>query len=144
MPVVDDSPVSVNDETTAAAQGFFDDFDEAFVTFDGDVIAQRYAEPYLACRADGSSQAFAGRAETGRYFARVVADYRQMGVVSCTYRDVEVFDLGGPHLLATVTWELLDESGSIVVSWRESYLLVVEADRLRVRTSIDFASIDLT
>lgn len=119
------------------ARAFFTAFDEAFPTFDGDVIARRYAEPYLACRADGSAEVFTDRAATGRYFAGLLADYRDMGVRTCTHRDLEVVDLGARHLLATVTWDLLDGDGAVVVTWRESYVLAV-GDEALVRTSVDF------
>ncbi len=123
---------------TDAVHRFFDEFDAAFVTFDGDVIARRYAEPYLACRADGSSETFHSCAAIGRYFDHIVKGYYQIGVRSCTHRDVEITDVGERHTLATVTWELRDDAGATVITWRESYLLVDEADKLCVRTSIDF------
>jgi hypothetical protein len=41
------------------------------------------------------------------------------------------------HLLATVTWDLLDEVRTSPLARRESYLLVDLDGRLRVRTSTD-------
>lgn len=122
-----------------AVHRFFEDFDAAFASFDGAVIALRYAEPYLACRADGSSETLPDAATTGQYFDRIVTGYHELGVRSCTHRDLEITDVGGRHTLATVTWDLLDDGGVAVVTWRESYLLVDEAGELLVRTSIDFA-----
>ena len=122
-----------------AVRGFFADFDAAFASFDGDVIARRYAEPYLACRADGSSEILPDAAATGRYFHLIVTQYHESGVRSCTHRDLDVVEVGGRHMLATVTWDLLDEDGIPTVTWRESYLLVDEGGELRVRTSIDYA-----
>ncbi len=124
---------------TDSVQSFFDEFDEAFASFDGDVIARRYTEPYLVCRADGSSEVFADSAATGRYFGSVLDEYHEMGVRSCTHRDLDVIDLGGRHALATVTWGLLDSAGSEVTSWRESYVLVTLDGETRIRASIDFA-----
>ena len=123
-----------------AARRFFDEFDSPFVSFDGDVIAQRYAEPYMACRADGSCEVFADASATGRYFDAIVGRYHEMGVRSCSHRDLDVVDGGGRHIVATVTWDLLDAGGAVVISWRESYLLVTIAGRLVVRTSVDHAA----
>ncbi len=125
-------------ETTESVLRFFDDFDSAFTTFDGDVIARRFATPYVACRADGSAETFLDRRATARYFADVLADYRSSGVRSCAHEDVEVVDVGARHVLAAVTWVLADDSGGAVMSWREAYLLVVDEAQLLVRTSIDF------
>lgn len=122
---------------TAAIERFFVEFDAAFPSFDGDVVAERYAEPYQACRADGSADTFDDRAATGRYFASILDRYHELGARACTHRDLESVDVGGRHVLATVTWDLLAASGESVTSWRESYLLVQEADRLLARTSID-------
>lgn len=123
----------------AAVSRFFADFDDAFARFDGNVIARRYAEPYMACRADGTSEVYVDAAATGRYFGSIVNTYYEMGVRSCTHRDLDVVDVGGRHLLATVTWDLLDEAGSVVISWRESYVLVTLDGKLLARASIDFA-----
>lgn len=121
----------------ARARRFFEAFDAAFVSFDGHHIALRYAEPYLACRADGSSETFPLRRETGVYFQRVVDGYHASGVRSCRHRDLVVIDVGSSHLLATVTWDLLDRGLEVTVTWRESYLLVDDGVSLQVRSSID-------
>ena len=123
----------------AHVQAFFDAFDEAFASFDGDVIAQRYAEPYLACRADGDAESFADADATGRYFQGVLDDYRAAGVETCRHRDLEVAWSDDRHADAAVTWELVGSGGDVIVSWRESYLLVEHDGRLLVRASIDHA-----
>lgn len=119
---------------------FFGDFDEDFASFDGDLIARRYAEPYVACRDDGSCEAFPDRGQTGRYFDGVLDHYRAAGARTCRHDELDIVAVGDRHLLATVTWELLDRSGGTVVSWRESYVLIDHGVRLLIRTSIDHPS----
>lgn len=121
----------------AAATAFFDDFVKAFSRFDGPLIAQRYAAPYVALQADGSTQCFTEHASIGQYFQNVVDEYHAQGCRSCQYRDLEVVPLGAQSALATVTWELLREDGAIHTAWRESYNLTLTGSGWRIFASID-------
>jgi ketosteroid isomerase-like protein len=123
----------------AEAAAFFDAFVEAFRSFDGERIAQRYNVPYLAVDAKGASRCFSVHAEIGRYFQQVLDAYRAQGCGSCRYKDLQVQALGRTSLLATVTWELLGEGDRVISSWRESYTLVRTAGCLRVLGSVDHA-----
>jgi hypothetical protein len=120
----------------ALVRRFFDDFDEAFSTFDGRVIADRYATPYLSCRSDGSAESFADREAIGRYFQGILDRHHQGGVRSCRHRDLDVVALG-LHLLGAVTWELLDARRAAIVVWRESYVLIRRNGALAARVSVD-------
>lgn len=111
-----------DDVIVQGVDAFFEKFDAAFASFSGAIVAARYAEPYLACRADGGSTALARREDTARYFQDVLDDSARLGVRTCRHRDVAVVDVGAGHHLGTVTWDLLDGVGQTVVSWRESYL----------------------
>ncbi|MDM0115100.1 hypothetical protein QTI66_23325 [Variovorax sp. J22R133] len=119
------------------AAAFFDAFVEAFRSFDGGVIAQRYLSPYSALHADGSIDCFASGADTARYFQRVVDGYHDQGCRSCRYRDLEVVPIGTQCALATVTWDLCRDDGSVLSTWRESYNLARVSRALRVFASID-------
>jgi hypothetical protein len=119
---------------------FFDEFVEAFRTFDGSVIALRYLSPYLAFHAPGSVEVFATHADVAAYFQRIVTDYHGRGCRACRYEDVAVVPLGRDCVLATVTWELLAEDLSVVSVWRESYNLCVVDGRFRVFASTDHAA----
>lgn len=122
-------------------QRFFDDFVVAFSAFSGPRIAQRYGVPYVAVDAQGRWRRFESTGGTGDYFEGVVAQYHREGCRSCRYRDLEVLGLGARGALATMTWELLREDGSVLSSWRESYTLVRGAEgRLAVAASVDHAS----
>ncbi len=121
------------------ATAFFDAFVATFQTFDGDCIAQRYIAPYLARNAEGSIQCFGEHAEIGRYFQDIVNAYHAQGCRSCRYTDLDVVLIGSQSVLATVTWELLGENGSVLSSWRESYTLARTDNGLRIFASVDHA-----
>lgn len=122
-------------------QHFFDDFVAAFSAFSGPRIAERYGVPYVAVDAQGTWRRFESADKTGDYFQQVVTQYHGQGCRSCRYRDLEVLALGPSGALATVTWELLREDGSVLSSWRESYTLVRGADGpLSIAASADHAS----
>lgn len=121
------------------AEAFFDEFVSAFSRFDGDQIARRYAVPYLAMNADGSSAVFASRQDIGHYFQGVLDEYRRSGCRSCRYVALDVLPLGARCMLATVSWELLRDDASVLVGWSESYQLTRGHDGLRIFASVDHA-----
>jgi len=118
---------------------FFDEFVEAFATFDGGVIARRYLVPYLAMHADGSTDTFTSSDEIAGYFQRIVDDYAARGCRACCYRELEVVPIGLNAALGTVTWSLLRADGTELTSWRESYDLVRADGRLKAFVSVDHA-----
>ncbi len=121
----------------AAVARFFDEFVEAFRTFDGSIIAQRYQAPYLAAHVGRPADCFLTDSEIASYFQEIVDDYHAKGCRSCRYTALEVVPMGSLSALGTVTWELLREDGSLVSRWRESYNLAYERDRLKVFCSVD-------
>jgi hypothetical protein len=121
---------------------FFGDFDEAFASFDGTVIAARYLAPYTACRSDGSAEVFGDADAIGDYFQRVVDGYHDAGVRSCRHHGLEVSMADGVHTLARVTWVLEGDDARPVRSWSESYLLIRRGDRLFARASVDHPADD--
>lgn len=122
------------------AIAFFDEFAAAFRQFNGALIASRYVAPYLAMNADGSARVFGEHEEIGRYFQSVVDAYHQEGCRACRYTALHVVPLGQRCSLATLTWELLREDGSVLSAWRESYNLLRMDDCLRIFTSVDHAA----
>jgi hypothetical protein len=133
---VSDRPTQT-DNSTARVRSFFDHFDTAFATFDGTRIAERYAEPYLACRADGSAQSFPDAASIADYFQQIVDDYHRRGVRSCTHTPPAARTLGGRHVISTVTWQLWDGEVNEVVAWTESYVMSDDGRDLLIRSSVD-------
>lgn len=116
---------------------FFDSFVEAFSSFDGAVVAQRYFPGFIAVRADGALESFTSPAAIARYFQQFLDGYRADGCVSCGYNSLHVVSIGQSCVLATVTWELYDSGGGIVSSWRESYNLVYAQSGWQVFASMD-------
>ena len=124
-------------ELERTATKFFDDFVEAFRSFDGSTIARRYLTPYLAFHAHGSTDLFGSHAEIAEYFQRIVDAYYADGCRSCRYADMQVFPLGQECAIGTVTWQLLSETSSVLTAWRESYNLFLVAGEFQVFTSTD-------
>ena len=116
---------------------FFDAFVDAFPSFDGHEIARRFLPPYSAVHADGTINCFTSPEEIGSYFQIIVDDYYDKGCRFCRYKDLEVISLGRQCALATLSWELCREDGSVLSSWRESYNLARGDAGLRIFASID-------
>ena len=124
-------------EPQGAARTFFDEFVEAFRSFDGSTVAKRYLAPYLAFHSQGTAEVFSSGAEIASYFQRVLDAYHTKGCRSCRYDDLVVVPLGRECLLATVTWELLAEDLVVLETWRESYNLCLTEGRLLIFASTD-------
>ena len=122
-----------------SAEIFFDDFDTAFATFDGTVIATRYLKPYLAIRSNGTSECFSTNIAIAEYFQRIVANYRRLGCRYCRHKDLNVLEVGSSAAFASVTWELLDGDKKMLLSWSESYNLVRCGSTLKACASMDHA-----
>jgi hypothetical protein len=116
---------------------FFDRFVSDFTSFDGAVIATRYAPPYLAVAADGSSRLFSDIDSVANYFQTVLDEYFRRGVRSCRYHSLDVVPIGKQSALASVTWEMLRGDGTVQTSWRESYNMQRTPTGLKVSVSTD-------
>ena len=116
---------------------FFGEFVNAFSSFDGEVIAQRYTVPYLAVSADGSARVYTDRSDVAGYFQEVVDQYHAHGVRSCRYRDLQFTPIGSRFVLASVTWDLLLQDGTVQSTWRESYNIHRTPAGLRIQASTD-------
>ena len=123
----------------AHVRTFFDEFIEAFRSFDGKVIAQRYLSPYLAFHTAASVQVFTSADDTASYFQKIVDGYHAKGWRSCRHKNMSVTPLGDECAIGTVTWELLAEDQSVVSAWRESYNLCFVEGRFMVFASTDHA-----
>lgn len=127
-------------ELDSQARVFFDDFVQAFATFNGQTIAERYLSPYLAFHSAYSARVFTTNAETAAYFQTIVDGYKDQGCQQCRYKDMAVVPLGEECAVATVSWELLAEDLSVLSVWRESYNLCLVQGRFMVFTSTDHAA----
>lgn len=117
---------------------FFDAFVDAFASFDGCRIAERYIPSYQALAADGTARCYTTQADIANYFQGIVDQYKAQGCVRCSYSAPEIQPVGTRHILATVTWHLHAEQGQLISTWRESYTLARQADgRLCIAASVD-------
>ena len=119
------------------AKQFFDEFVEAFGSFNGAKIAERYTPPYLAFHANGRSEVFLSSHDIGQYFQRVVDGYHEKGIRRCSFENLEVIPVGGESAFATVTWKLHAGDGTALFTWRESYNLWVQGSKCLVFASTD-------
>ncbi|HSX71847.1 MAG TPA: hypothetical protein VLF16_13040 [Pseudomonas sp.] len=120
-------------------EAFFDDFVHAFARFDGALIARRYAAPYLALDGTGQARVFTTAEAIAGYFQSTLDHYAAQGCRSCRYHSLETVSLGSASVLASVTWELLDDEGRTLASWRESYNFKRGDEGLRIYASTDHA-----
>jgi hypothetical protein len=118
-------------EPDSRAHRFFDEFVEAFESFDGARLAERYASPYLAFHANGRSDVFSSNQDIAKYFQR------EKGVRSCSYKNLAVVRVGHESAFATVTWKLHAQDGNVLLAWRESYNLWFRGDKCLVFASTD-------
>ena len=118
---------------------FFDAFVAAFATFDGALIARRYAPPYAVVDAAGAWRRLDSALEIASHFQDIVTQYHQRGCRSARFAALQVQPLGTHGALASVTWQLLRADASVLDAWRESYTLVRGAPggRLHIVASID-------
>lgn len=107
----------------AMAQAYFDRFAEAFATFDGSQVSDLFATPGVALGRDGSLTALTTREDVIRYYQTALERYHRDGCRSCQWSQLAVTPMGRRSLLATVTWDLLREDGTILTRWRQSYSL---------------------
>jgi hypothetical protein len=131
-------PINATDQalqTEVAA--FFDAFVQAFPSFDGKKIAERYAAPYLALNGEGVLTLLPTQADVAGYFQTVLDNYRAQGCHSCRYLELEVLAVGSQSAMGTVTWEMLDQDGKVLSSWRESYSFMRTENGLRIFSSTD-------
>lgn len=118
---------------------FFQEFAIAFQARSGELIAQRYLAPHVSLGADGRLQHFARHAEIGAYFQAILDQYFHQGCRTCRYTELRTVALGSNSALASMTWELLNDSGDVIMSWSESYTLTRTAEGLKIFASVDHA-----
>ena len=118
-------------------QQFFSAFCSAFPAFNGGLIAERYAAPYLALNAEGQLQCFATNKDIAAYFQAHLDRYRAQSCCRCEFSNLEYLSIGSQSVLATVTWQLLRADGALVSCWRESYNLRRYASGLLIYASTD-------
>jgi uncharacterized NTF2-like protein DUF6841 len=103
---------------------FLNRYNETFVTFDGEKIANFYCVPAITMRGDGSIHCFQSREEIVRFYQGVADTYKGEGATGGTATDIVAIPLGERSALATVTWTNLRADRSVARKWRQSYNVV--------------------
>lgn len=116
---VNGTTLSEDDQSRA----FFDSFVAAFATFDPAAVADLFATPGVALRADGSLVALSTGDDVVRYYRAALEGYHRNGCRSCRWANLQVTPTGSRSMLAAVTWDLIHEDGSVMRTWRQSYFL---------------------
>ena len=117
------------------AGAFFDRFANAFASFDAAMLAELFATPGVALRRDGSIVALTARDDVLRYHQAALDNYHRNGCRSCRWTDLELTPMGRRSTLATVTWYLLREDGTVLTRWRQSYGLSLSETGPRIFAS---------
>ncbi|GAA3965275.1 hypothetical protein [Allohahella marinimesophila] len=121
----------------AAVLAYFDDFVEAFATFDGVRVAAKFGLPFMAKGQADSCALFKSYEALRAHFQVFLDDYKSKGCRECRYSDLDLRWLGADSVLATVNWSLLGGSEAPILGWTESYLLSFIESR-----PLAFATID--
>lgn len=111
-------------QLTLEVWAFFDKYNEAFMSIDGQRIAALYHIPTVTMRGDGSIHCLQSREELARFFQGVADMYEKDGYTTGSFSDLQVTEIGGRSALATMDWELLRRDRSLIRKWRQSYNVV--------------------
>ena len=103
--------------------GFFDRFVEAFATFDGAIVGPLFVVPSVALKRDGTLQGFSSQGDVNTYYQVALDRYRASGCRSCRYSNLETNFLNDSTVIATASWDLLREDGSVISHWRQAYFM---------------------
>lgn len=126
----------MSDSSLAAeVRAFFDQYNEAFASFDGKRIAALYYMPTVTMRGDGSIHCLQSSEDLASFFQGVVDTYRKDGYSDGNFKNFEALAIGGLSALATMDWELLRQDGSVIKSWRQSYNVVRTPEGWRILVS---------
>jgi len=106
---------------------FFSRYESAFNAFDSDAIANAFAdsciittpEDVLLVRNDGQLRTILNR---------ITSRYKAIGVKSVKVASLTEMQLDPSHSLAKVTWDLLREDGTEIVSFDVTYLVRMTED----------------
>jgi ketosteroid isomerase-like protein len=122
-------------QLAADVHTFFQRYNEAFASIDGQAIAALYCIPTVTMRGDGSIHCFQSQEEAARFFQGVADSYQKDGYGGGTFSDIQVTEIGGRSVLATMDWEMLRYDGSLIRKWRQSYNLVLAASGWKILVS---------
>ena len=122
-------------ELTSDVRAFFESYQDAFDSIDGQRIAALYHIPTVTMRGDGSIHSLQSREELARFFQGVADNYQKDGYAGGRFDELQVSPIGGRSALATMDWQMLRRDGSLIREWRQSYNLVREGSGWQILVS---------
>lgn len=116
---------------------YFDDFLDAFATYDGDRVAAKFTVPYMVKGEAGETKVFQSMPDVSQHFQAYLDEYKAKGCTKCQYSNLDVMWLGSESAIASVNWSLLDHIDALVLSWSESYLLSATGNQALAYATVD-------
>jgi hypothetical protein len=113
-----------NPAFTDEVRGFFEEYNNAFASIDGNRIAALYHMPTVTMRGDASIHCLQSRDELARFFQGVADSYYKDGYRGGSFENLQVVPIGERSALATMDWVMRRGDGSLIREWRQSYNLV--------------------
>ncbi len=112
--------------------GFFDGFVEAFASFDGRIVGGLFVAPGIALKRDGTLQGFSIQRDIEAYYQAALDRYRASGCRACRYSNLETVFLNERNVVATASWDLLHQDGTVMSNWRQAYFMSRFAGEWRI------------
>ena len=109
---------------TEEIRNFFEQYNEAFTSIDGNRIAAFYYMPTVTMRGDGSIHCLQSRDELAKFFQGVADTYYKDGSRTGSLKNLQVLPIGGRSAFATMDWEMRRSDGTLIRGWRHSYNVV--------------------
>jgi hypothetical protein len=113
-----------NPSLATEVRALFEEYSEAFASFDGKQVAMLYYIPTITMRGDGSIHCLRSDKELAVFFQGVIDTYRRDGYIGSNIKNFEVLPIGDLSALATMDWEMLRQDKSLIRRWRQSYNVV--------------------
>jgi len=119
-------------ELTIEAKDFFTKYRTTFDEGNMKEFSTFFSEPFTSIRADGGIQSLPTNKDAELFFPQVIAAWEKEGYDHFSISDFEVLKLGLGSLLVTFTWNMLNDQGSIIRQWRQSYNLIKQDKQWKV------------
>jgi hypothetical protein len=102
---------------------FFSEYAERYMASDLDAIDAVYEAPLLAVR-EGRAIHLPDRAAVREHLTELMAAYSAAGAARADIAELDVVPLGESVALATVRWQVLEASGTLLRDFKSTYQLL--------------------
>ena len=123
--------LSIEDQMT----DFFNRYNAAFTSADGEKIASLYNAPTVTMRGDGTIHCLQSSDEIAEFFQGISSSYYAEGSRGGIFKNLNVVPIGGCSALTTLDWELWREDDSLIRGWCQSYNVVYVEDEWKILVS---------